>query len=107
MIIKISVDFSDTPGARHRTEGKFSGEEFREDLLEKRYIEAKEQGQKLVIDFDGGYGYPTSFLEEAFGGLARIYGSSDVLSVLDFISNDEPALIAEVKEYILSASDRR
>ena len=106
MIIKISVDFSDTPGARYKNEGKFSGEEFRENWLEKKFVEARAQGQKLVIDFDGGYGYPISFLEEAFGGLARIYGSSDVLSVLDFVSNDEPTLINEVKEYILLADNR-
>lgn len=107
MIIKISVDFSDTPGARHRNEGKFSGEEFREDLLEKKYLEVRQKKQKLKIDFDGGYGYPTSFLEEAFGGLARIYGSSEVLNVLDFISNDEPSLIGEVTSYILAANEKR
>lgn len=107
MTIKISTDFSDTPGARHRNEGKFSGEEFREELLEKKYIEAKQQNQKLTVDFDGGYGYPTSFLEEAFGGLARKYGSSEVLGVLAFVSNDEPSLIDEVKSYILSANDKR
>ena len=100
MIIKISSEFSETPGARYRNEGKCSGEEFREDLLKKKYIEARNKGEKLTIDFDGGYGYPTSFLEEAFGGLARIYGSVEVLNILDFISLDEPALIDEVKEYI-------
>lgn len=107
MKIKISVDFSDTPGARYRNEGNFSGEEFRESLLEKKYIEAKKLGQKLTIDFDGGYGYPTSFLEEAFGGLARIYAPSEVLNVLEFISNDEPALIDEVISYIKFANDKR
>jgi len=107
MKIKISVDFSDTPGARYKNEGKFSGEEFRENLLRIKYIEAKERKEKLIIDFDGGYGYPTSFLEEAFGGLARIYTPSEVLRVLDFISDDEPALIEEVKAYIISANNKR
>lgn len=107
MTIKISTDFSDTPGARHRDEGKYSGEEFREDMLEKYFLQAKENGEKLVIDLDGGYGYPTSFLEEAFGGLARIYPPKEVLDVLDFISNDEPSLIDDIKDYIKNANAKR
>lgn len=42
MTIKISVDFSETPGARHRSEGAYSGEEFRDDLLIKKYNIAKQ-----------------------------------------------------------------
>ena len=107
MKIKISEDFSPTPGARHRDEGEFSGEQFREDLLVPKYVVAKEKKEKLVIDLDGGYGYPTSFLEEAFGGLARIYGSKEVLDTLTFISNDEPSLINEIESYIRSANEKR
>ena len=104
--IKISEDFSPIPGTRYRDEGEFSGEQFREDLLIKKYIVAKEKKEKLVIDLDGGYGYPTSFLEEAFGGLARIYGSKEILDTLIFISNDEPSLICEIKSYIRSANEK-
>jgi len=107
MIIKISKDFSETPGARYRNDGKFSGEEFREDILIKHYEAAKQKGENLTIDFDGGYGYPTSFLEEAFGGLARIYSPVEVLRVLNFVSNDEPTLIDEVKSYIENANTKR
>ena len=60
--------------------------------------------EKLLIDFDGSYGYPTSFLEEAFGGLARIYNAKNVLEKLDFKSDEEPSLIEEVKRYITNAS---
>ncbi len=107
MTIKISVDFSETPGARHRSEGLYSGEEFRDDLLIKKYTEARQNGEKLIIDFDGGYGYPTSFLEEAFGGLARIFSPDEVLNTLEFISKDEPSLIDEVKSYITTANEKR
>ena len=100
MTLKISTEFSDTPGARHRDEGKSSGEEFRDDMLEKYFLQAKKNGEKLIIDLDGGYGYPTAFLEEAFGGLARKYSPKEVLDVLEFISNDEPSLIDEIKEYL-------
>lgn len=103
MIIKISKDFTDTPGARYISEGPFSGEQFRKEILKIKFDEARIKGKKLTIDFDGGYGYPTSFLEEAFGGLARIYDADSVLKVLEFISNDEPSLIEEVISYIRSA----
>ncbi len=103
MIIKISKDFTDTPGARYRIESDFSGEEFREDMLEPKFLESARNNEKLIVDLDGGYGYPTSFLEEAFGGLARKYSSEKVLRTLEFISNDEPSLIEEIKGYITSA----
>lgn len=100
MEIIISKDFSETPGARYKCEGDFSGEEFREKILLPKFKLSIENDEKLLIDFDGGYGYPTSFLEEAFGGLARIYGNQKVLSTLKFKSDDEPALIEMVKNYI-------
>lgn len=102
MIIHIATDFTETPGARYRLEGDYSGEEFREAILEPKFLEARGAGEKLTIDLDGGYGYPTSFLEEAFGGLARKYGASSVSAVLVFISRDEPSLIDEIREYIVS-----
>ena len=100
MVINICSDFSDTPGARYKSEGNFSGEEFRDTLLNPKFREAKESGKKLTINLDGSYGYPTSFLEEAFGGLARIHGAKVVLEILEFISDDEPSLIQEIVGYI-------
>lgn len=101
--IVISRDFSPTPTARYRSDGKFSGEEFRDDILDKLYREAVDTNNVLLIDLDGGYGYATSFLEEAFGGLARIYGSEAVLNRLEFKSDDEPELISDIEEYIKDA----
>ena len=106
MEIVICRDFSETPNARYRAEGPDSGEEFRESLLEPKYILARNSNQKLIINLDGAYGYPTSFLEEAFGGLARKYGSAEVADTLDFISDDEPSLIKEINGYIQNCKDR-
>ena len=103
MNINICKDFSETPGARYRNEGDFSGEQFREELLEPKFLEAKNNGEKIIINLDGGYGYTPSFLEVAFGGLSRKYGSDYVLPVLEFESNDEPSLIDEVLGYIKQA----
>lgn len=103
MTITISKDFSETPGSRYISEGKYSGEEFRETLLKQSFLEAREKNEKLIINLDGGYGYPTSFLEEAFGGLARLYGSTVVLDIIEIISEDEPSLVDEIKDYIIQA----
>ena len=107
MIINICKDFSDTPGARYISEGKYSGEEFRESILIPAYEKVVNSNEKIIIEMDGGYGYPTSFLEEAFGGLARKFSPESVTKKLDFISEDEPALVDEVKGYILDANIRR
>lgn len=103
IIINIVSDYTNTPGARHINEGPFSGEDFRETLLKPKFLEAKEKGEKLKINLDGGYGYPTSFLEESFGGLSRIFGSKDVLNVIELICEDEPAIITEIINYIKQA----
>jgi hypothetical protein len=49
---------------------------------------------------DGTAGYATSFLEAAFGGLAREFGKDTVLDCLKFKSDEEPYLIDEIKGYI-------
>lgn len=66
-IINIAAEFSKTPGGRYRTDGPASGEEFRESVL----IPALRENATIVIELDGTRGYPSSFLEEAFGGLVR------------------------------------
>lgn len=102
--IVIAKDFSDTVGGRYRVEGDYSGEQFREELLKQKLEEALSSGQTLLIDFDGGYGYPTSFLEESFGGLIRDGFDKDILlKTLLFKSDDNPKIIERVKNYILEA----
>ena len=64
-------EFTDDPGGRYYDDGEFSGQEFRERHLVDWVAEALRLGTKLYIDFDGVTGLPTSFLEEAFGGLVR------------------------------------
>ena len=101
--IKICKIFSDAPGGRLRSDGPKSGQEFREKILAP-FFEKIEEDDKGLIDLDGCFGYATSFLEEAFGGLARIYGSKLVLSKLQFKSDEEPNLINEIKDYIKNAN---
>jgi hypothetical protein len=104
MELLISTEFSRTPGPRKRVEGEFSGEEFLEILLEPRYRTATESGIKLLVNLDGAVGYPTSFLEEAFGGLARKFPRAQVEKTLEFVCNDEPYLEDQIRKYIREAT---
>jgi len=99
----IAAEYSKTPGPRTRAEGKYSAEEFLDVLLLQRFDEAVQSGKVLCVNLDGGYGYGTSFLEEAFGGLARKRGIQAVLDSIDFVSNEEPYLRDDVFSYIREA----
>ena len=74
--IRVADDYSPTPLGRYKRHGEFSGQRFREEFL----IPALNQNRKIIIDFDGVAGLPSSFLEEAFGGLIRI----GIISAVDF-----------------------
>jgi hypothetical protein len=101
--LNVAAEFSRTPGPRFRREGKFSGEEFRETILKSRLERALKEGVDLHVDLDGGYGYATSFLEEAFGGLAREYDPNLLLRRLTIKSTEEPYLIEDIFGYIRKA----
>lgn len=64
--INIAKDFSPTPGGRHKNLSPWSGEEFCDKIAS--YLV---RGIRVEITLDGTEGYGASFLEEAFGGLAR------------------------------------
>ena len=65
--IWVSGAFSRYPGGRFRTDGPFSGEALREDIL----APALRAHESVTVVLDGPYGYTHPFLEEAFGGLVR------------------------------------
>ncbi|WP_082560820.1 STAS-like domain-containing protein [Caulobacter sp. Root487D2Y] len=69
--VHVAEVFSPFLGGRYRDDGPWSGEEFRDDLLLPRLEEAFASHSQLVIILDGVAGVPSSFLEEAFGGLLR------------------------------------
>ena len=99
--IKVARDFSSAVGGRYIKDGAMSGESFRVNILEpifKMFPREKD----IVIDFDGGYGYPSSWIEEAFGGLVRAMGY-DMRDDITFISNQEPDLPEEIEEYMSDA----
>ncbi|HIP35939.1 MAG TPA: DUF4325 domain-containing protein [Crocinitomix sp.] len=100
--IKISEDYSTmVKGRYHPKDGKFTGQRFREEFLEPIF----NKYQKIIIDLDDSYGYPSSFREEAFGGLARKFSIDEVLAKIEFICIDEPPLIKMIINDIKDAEN--
>jgi len=67
VMIDVASDFSPFPGGRSSLHGEFNGASFRELHLEPPLRDKK----SIVVVFDGVAGLPSSFVEEAFGGLVR------------------------------------
>ena len=74
---------------------------------------ALRKGENITVYLDGVEGYGSSFLEEAFGGIVRIYKiESDDLHRRMQIESDDESLVAEIWQYIdmagrnLSTEDR-
>jgi hypothetical protein len=101
--INIARDFSVTPGPRYIAEGEYSGELFRDSLLAPAFERATARNGPLDIYLNGTEGYATSFLEESFGGLARIFGEQKVAATIRFHCDDDPFLIEEIETYIREA----
>lgn len=96
----IAKEYTRKPGLRYRDQSDFSGQEFRENILRELFDNAVNKGLILIINLDNTFGYGPSFLEEAFGGLARERKPSMVLKHIDFITLEEPYLKDEIVGYI-------
>lgn len=86
LTIKIASDFSTKLGGRWKRLGPFSGEEFFDSILFKKFKEAQSRKSLLHIDLDGTSGYGSSFLDQSFGELARQLGVEEVRSQIVFHS---------------------
>lgn len=94
--IVIAKDFTTTLGARYRVDGKWSGEEFLEEHLQKKFEEVVRKNGLLFIDLDGVFGYPSSFVSGSFGKLSLEKGANLVLKHLQFKSDDSPIRLEQV-----------
>lgn len=99
--ICVREDFSDSPGARYKKDGPYSGEQFYEELLLPKYKEAREKNLKLVIDLDGVWGYPSSFVSGSFGRLSIAYGAKEVLDTIRFLSEESSTREERIKMEVL------
>jgi hypothetical protein len=98
--------FSKNPALRYRSLSDDSGEEFREDILEKMFLEKKE----VLINVEGiESALGASFLSESFGNMAVKYGKKELFKIFKFdisqpkgkVTNDE--MIKRVDEALKKA----
>ncbi|OZY39372.1 hypothetical protein CJF43_23410 [Pseudomonas fragi] len=96
------TSFSEFPGPRYIDLGPFSGELFRKEIL---LPEIKANNGEITVVLDGAFGYGSSFLDEAFGGLIRDGVSKEiVLNICEnLISEDDPSLKLEVTQWVKEA----
>ena len=104
MDLNVATEFYRRPLGRDRSQGTYTGEAFRDDVLIKK-INSLAPNEKLDIDFTGVTMSGSSFLEEAFGGLVRKCGfKKDYLKkILVFNFPRRPSLESKVWSYINDA----
>jgi hypothetical protein len=90
--INFVQDFTDCPGGRLAIHGDFSGEEFREKFLKPALNDA----DRVVVNLNGASGFPSSFVDEAFGILCSQIGYERVRTKLHIELTDDPVALKEI-----------
>lgn len=97
-------EYTKFPGGRFVRLGPYSGEDFREKVLRPIF----ESDKKIVINATGVVtSFSPSFLDEAFGELAKEYGLETFLKKVEFYSNDNPELKDKMMYYVKRAVDAK
>ncbi len=91
--ITVAKEFSKYPGGRHRTDGPWSGEEFREEKLKPLLL----RGQTVVIDFTGVFTVAPSFMDEAFGPFMESLGRDGFDRSVKIIAEDDPDVLSDLQ----------
>lgn len=104
--IMIAQEFGDTAGARDYEDGEYSGKEFYDKYLLPRFTKAVEEKYILLIDLQGFWGWPSSFVSGSFGILSKKFTSEVVLNHLTFKSEANPMKIEKAK-YIIENPDKQ
>jgi len=92
-----SEEYTKYPGGRFERLGPFSGEDFRENVLRDYF----NSGTKIKIDATGIVtSFSPSFLDEAFGQLAREYGLQKFVETVELFSSDNPGLKEKMMYYV-------
>jgi hypothetical protein len=101
-ILKISKVFSKTPGPALISEGRYSGQLFRETILAPFIRNVIHSKSKVIVDLDNTAGYGAAFLVNAFGGLVSIdkLDKEKVLETLEIVSEEEEYLKEDILGYI-------
>ncbi|MEL7098304.1 MAG: STAS-like domain-containing protein [Pseudomonadota bacterium] len=103
--IAIARDFSLYPGGRFPRHGEGNGEDFRNQHL----VPALQTGKFVRVIFDDAFGYPASFLEEAFGGLVRsgwdLHDLKERLTLTASVPSDQ-VYVDEAWQYMEDEAER-
>ena len=95
-IIYFTDAFTDKPGYRYRVDGRFSGQEFFEDILLPKYLDIMNSDKELSIDLTGIEDMSEGFIDESFGKLSRMY--TDAFVRVNVHSRDDPGF--DIATYI-------
>lgn len=101
--IDIGNEFSSALGPRLRSAGQFSGEEFRDSVLEPAVLNS----DIVVIHLDSIKTISISFFEEAFGGLVRKLGGAAVLPKIRFDADARAYLVPRIEALMQEAEQER
>ena len=82
------------PGRARADHGEYSGEEFREDVLEP----ALDRYDLVVVDLNGVFSFPASFVDEAFGVLVHERGLAAVKRKLTLKLDDNPVALRSIED---------
>lgn len=98
--------FSKAPGPRYRRLGKYSGEEFREDYLEKWF----KKGTEVTLDANGVFlSFGPSFLSESFGKIAENIGEEEFYKIIHFKEDSDINKLfkRKVQEHVKRAIEKK
>ncbi len=90
-------EFTKYPGPRFIRLGKYSGEQFREDVLRPVF----ENDERIDIDATGVLGFGPSFLDEAFSPLAEEYKLDVFKEKILFHSDNDKNLYEKMMSYVI------
>lgn len=102
--IVVAKEYTPTPAGRLRSDGPFSGQRFREDIL----APALRSGSVVELNLDGMVSLPSSFWEESTGGLVRAGFAPDDLDRRMKIVTTDPLLkvfVGMARKFISEAAN--
>ena len=93
-----SEEFTRYPGPRFKRLGKYSGEEFRDDILKPLL----ENNELIEIDASNIRSFNPSFLDEVFSYLAEELGLEEFKKRINFYSTTDKNLEKKMMSYVLN-----
>lgn len=109
MTLNIAKDYSLFTGLRYCDISEHSGEDFYHKMLNGKFKEALDKGEKLLVVLDDveDDGYSPSFIDESFGNLVYDFSEEIVRDNLVLKSDKDPHIIYQVFEMTIPKWEKR